>query len=185
MRKKLFAVGMVLILGLMTACGKNEENEVMLQEVEQEEAFEDELIDTPISDEGEMESEDEELVDDVSEGEEDYEYYSACTIFSKAEVEDFALTVKEQIMDKDWEGLAENIAYPITIADKTYSDKASFVEENWDHIFPANFYNSLDEEGCIDLECSSDGIVLANGLVIIGQIEESDTDVLKITSIQY
>lgn len=200
MKKKMYIITIMLLFGLITGCGKNNGG-VALEEIDAEDIQvedqmddgKDELSDYPLAEDEEgMEVEEPEIQEDASgddtESQEDYEYYSECTVFSKSEVEEFASMIKEQIIKKDWEDLANNLAYPITINQKTYSDKEAFIAEDWNHIFSANFYNTLDEEACVDLKFDAQGIIMADGLIVFNETDDSDTSrngeiALKVTAI--
>lgn len=196
-KNKMYIMAIIMIFSLMTGCGMNDDGvaleEIDPEDIQVEDQAEDELSGYPLAeDEEDMELEEPETPEDVlgddTELQEDYEYYAECTVFSKSEVEEFASMVKEQIMDKDWEGLAENLAYPITIGEKTYSDKEAFIAEDWNHIFSANFYNSLEEDDCVDLKFDSKGIIMADGLIVFNEMGGSDTSqdeeiALKVTAI--
>ena len=103
-------------------------------------------------------------------------YYSIFTNESKEAVEGFAATVKQQILDKDWAGLSENVVYPITVGGKTYANKSEFASADWDSILSAEFINSIKEESCENLFSNSDGAMLGNGEVWISEWLDSSNE---------
>lgn len=88
------------------------------------------------------------------------DYYSACTSYTKAEVETFAKTVKQQILDKNWEGLSENISYPIRVGGVFYSNKMAFLEQDFDAAFSEEYYDAIEKESCVDMFCNYQGIMM-------------------------
>ncbi len=108
-------------------------------------------------------------VDDEVVSTAEIDYYSICTNEDAETVESFAASVREQILNKDWKGLSENVSYPITVSGKTYADKAEFAAADWDSMLSDEFIKDIEEESCENLFCNSDGIMLGMGEVWIAE----------------
>lgn len=115
------------------------------------------------------------------------DYYAVCTDIEKEKVEAFASQVKRQILEQDWTALAEEIAYPITIAGVSYSDKAAFLAADLSVILTDTFVQDLENETCVDMFCNWQGIMLGNGEVWFGEVlnEDLTSQGLKVTAINY
>jgi PBP1b-binding outer membrane lipoprotein LpoB len=112
-----------------------------------------------------------EQVDSNSDFVENDNYYSACTAYSKVEVETFAATVKSLILNKNWEQLADMVFYPITIGNTTYNSKEDFVNEDFSSVFGDAFYTGINNETCTDMFCNYNGIMLGEeGEVWIAEV---------------
>ena len=93
------------------------------------------------------------------------DYYAVATDEDSETVESFAAEIRQQILDKDWNGLADNTLFPITVAGVTYENKDAFAAADWDSILGDSFIQAIEEESCENLFCNSDGIMLGNGEV--------------------
>ena len=102
------------------------------------------------------------------------DYYSACTNYSKSEVEQFAKEVRECILAENWEGLSEIVAYPITMAGVTYGDSTSFLVAPFGTQLDENSMESIRNESCTDMFCNYAGIMMGNGEVWIGEVLNED-----------
>ena len=102
------------------------------------------------------------------------DYYSVCTNFSKSEVEQFAKEVRECILAEDWERLSEFVAYPITIAGVTYEDSTSFLAVPFEAHLDEDSIEAIRNESCIDMFCNYAGIMMGNGEVWIGEVLNED-----------
>lgn len=113
------------------------------------------------------------------------DYYAVCTDIVKEEVEAFASQVKRQILEQNWAALAEEIAYPITIAGVTYSDKTAFLAADLSFILTDTFVQDLENETCVDMFCNWQGIMLGNGEIWFGEVlnEDLTSQGLKVTAI--
>lgn len=140
-----------MVLGMLTACGNNST------------LSNDELMSIPETD-----------IAAETKSEEDVDYYSVCTSYSKEDVEAFAYLIKQQIMNKEWTALAENIAYPITISSVTYETQEAFCAENWDNCLNDEFYAGIDSESCTNMFCNYQGIMLGNGEIWIAEVLDNN-----------
>lgn len=159
--KKLLCISLILMLIFLAACAGSTEapepevtNSAETAEpsapAETEELYEgDEVVSTA-------------NIDDIN-------YYAVFTNEDKATVESFAKTVRKQILDKDWAGLADNVLFPITVSGKTYNSKAEFVAADWNSILTAEFLKDIEEETCENMFSNSDGVMLGMGEVWISE----------------
>lgn len=148
--KKLLCMSLILMLLFLTACAAKYGTDDTQNTAEPEET--------------EAVGDADEIVSDT-----DINYYSACTNEEPETVESFAATVRQQILDKDWAGLAENVAFPITVSGKTYANKDEFVAADWDSILTDEFFDVIENESCENLFCNYQGIMLGNGEVWISE----------------
>jgi hypothetical protein len=161
MKKKLLFAGMVVILGITSACGNGKDNDGVEVKTEQVAEQTTEKIT-------------EEITEADSSTTDNEDYYSVCTNLSKSEVEAFAKEVKDQILKKDWTGLAEKVSYPITIAGVTYNGSGEFSNADLDAAFDTDFMTAIEEESCTDMFCNYQGIMLGNGQVWISEVLNDD-----------
>lgn len=151
--KKWIYISLVLMLIFLTACGAKTNTA--------------DTADTPNTakpEETETVTETDEVVSSAV-----IDYYSLCTNEDSQTVESFAATVRQQILDKDWSALADNIAFPITVGDRSYANKDEFVAADWSSILSAEFFESIENESCENLFCNYQGIMLGNGEVWISE----------------
>ena len=110
------------------------------------------------------------------------------------EVESFALEIKQQILDGDWNGLSEKIAYPITIGEVEYADAKEFASADWNTILSKDFITAIENESCQNMFCNYEGIMFGDGQIWFSQVmneevtpeeaaDSSRTGTLKITAI--
>lgn len=160
--KKLLCISLIIILIFLTACAGNTKTQTPESSAEPvesaaptEELYEgDEVVSTA-------------NIEDIN-------YYAVFTNEDKATVESFAKTVRQQILDKDWAGLADNILFPITVGGKTYSSKEEFAAADWDSILTAEFLKDIQDETCENMFSNSEGVMLGMGEVWISeQLDEN------------
>ena len=112
------------------------------------------------------------------------DFYAAATTFPAYAVENFASTVRADILDKNWAQLGQYLAYPINIEGTTYNTPEEFAAEDWDRILTDDFYKAIEAETCHEMFCNADGIMLADGLIWIAQVhvttEFGEDDTLKV-----
>lgn len=96
-------------------------------------------------------------------------YYELFTKEDAKTVESFAAEVRQQIVDRDWESLSDNILFPITISNKTYNSKKEFLAADWDSILSEEFFHAIEEENCENLFCNYEGVMLGNGEVWVSE----------------
>lgn len=102
------------------------------------------------------------------------DFYSVCTSFSKAEVEQFAREIKDLILASNWTALSERIAYPITMGGIAYEDSASFVAAPFETLLDTDAIQAIQNESCTDMFCKYSGIMMGNGEVWIGEVLNED-----------
>lgn len=117
--------------------------------------------------------------------EDNTQFYSVCTNYSKAEVELFAETVREMILAKDWESLSELVSYPVSMNGVTYEDRASFLSAPFDTQLNADAIAVLEQESCSDMFCNYAGIMMGNGEVWMAEVlnEDLTSAGLKVTGL--
>ena len=101
-------------------------------------------------------------------------FYSVCTGFSKDEVEQFAMDVRDMILASDWTALSERIAYPITMGGAVYEDSASFITAPFETDLNAEAIEAIQNETCTDMFCKFSGIMMGNGEVWISEVLNED-----------
>ncbi len=115
------------------------------------------------------------------------DFYAAATKFPAYAVEDFASTVRAHLLDRNWEGLSECLAYPITIGSTTCNSAEEFTAVDWEGIFTDDFFRAVEAETCHEMFCNSDGIMLADGLMWLAEVhvtsEFGEDDTLKVINI--
>lgn len=102
---------------------------------------------------------------------ENEEYYSACTYYSKAEVEAFAKKIKGYILEKDWKSLSESVSYPISIGEHSCDSKDSFAKGEFADLLNEQFFDAVENESCVEMFCNWQGIMLGNGEVWIAELD--------------
>ena len=153
--KKFICITLVLMLIFLTACAAQSETA--------------DTQPTAKPAESDVPEETEEVVSTA-----EIDYYGLFTNEDAETVESFVAEVRQQIVDRDWEGLSDNVLYPITIANTTYSSKEEFLAADWDSILSDEFFKAIEEENCENLFCNSDGVMLGNGEVWISeQLDEN------------
>ena len=117
--------------------------------------------------------------------EENAQFYSVCTNYSKAEVELFAETVREMILAKDWESLSELVSYPVSMNGVLYEDRAAFLSAPFDTQLNADAIAVLEQESCADMFCNYAGIMMGNGEVWMAEVlnEDFSSAGLKVTGL--
>ncbi len=122
---------------------------------------------------------------DVSEVQ-DAAFYSVCTDYSKAEVEQFANDVKDMILTSNWTALSKCIAYPITMGGVEYEDSASFLNAPFETALNPDAILAIQNETCTDMFCNYSGIMMGNGEVWISEVlnEDSTSAGLQVVGLQ-
>lgn len=120
-----------------------------------------------------------------SAAETDEDYYSQATSLPASQVEQFAMEVKENILNHQWDSLAEKIAYPITIENIVVDNSEHFlalVSENQIH---PEFLSAVEHASCAGMFCNYQGIMMgAEGQVWLGAVYgENGEEILKIMGI--
>lgn len=127
-----------------------------------------------------------ENMEQVYEGIENYSHgYAVCTDISTWEVERFAKRVRRQILDGDFESIADEIAYPITVDGNSYADRKAFLEAGFVKDPNASFLDAIRNETGELMFCNWQGIMLGNGEIWFSEVLNRDgsSQGLKITGI--
>lgn len=204
MKKQLWILGTVMLLGFTTACGNYSEKAELTEEPvtaaeattqedmtweETAEVTTTQEITTEADTDMDAENQNVDTVEETPAGESadtsDADYYAGSTNFSKSEVENFANVVKQQILNKNWSGLTENIAFPITVGDVTYTNSSEFMAADWNALLGEDFYAAIEKETCQDMFHNYQGIMLGDGQVWIAEILDASgvSQGLKVTAI--
>ena len=89
-------------------------------------------------------------------------FYRAATSITAADVERYAVQVRQQFLARDWPAVASELSYPITISDVTYDNSEAFLEASgsFDDNLADDFFTALEEEDCKEMFCNYQGIML-------------------------
>ena len=68
---------------------------------------------------------------------------SLATDIPAAEVEQFAKRVKQQLLTQDWNALAEELSYPITVDGVTYNSREEFLAADFETELNPYFFVEL------------------------------------------
>ena len=107
----------------------------------------------------------------------DNDYYRVATNISSAEVERYAAQVRQQFLGQDWSAISSEIAYPITISDKTYENSEDFLKASSSYGSNLNkdFLTAVENEDCVEMFCNYEGIMLGeSGQIWIGEVLNAD-----------
>lgn len=178
--------GIILIFGicLLVGCGTGKENESSPTEnIQSKEAMVETSEDTESSTiSGSVETSENTETTEVQEAD-----YTVATggAFTTSEVEKYAVEVRTNILESDWETLAEKLAYPITINGNMLLDSSDFLGINIDKILCQDFVDVIEAEDCRQMFCNWQGISMGDaGQVWIGCVVEDESDVqLKVFAI--
>jgi len=96
--------------------------------------------------------------------------YAVATDKSAWEVERFARKVKRQILARDFRGLCEEIAFPITVDGTVYQDREAFLGADFIQNPNPAFLDALQKEPCGNMFANYQGIAMGEGKVWIGEI---------------
>lgn len=105
--------------------------------------------------------------------------YMAVTDIPADEVEEFAKRVRQNVLDEDWDALAEKIAYPITIWEQTIPDAEGFLELAAGYEPNMWIREAFEAESCTGMFCNWQGICMADGYIWINEVDSE----LRITAI--
>lgn len=116
------------------------------------------------------------------------DFYRVATDIPASEVEAYARYIRECFLTHDWASIADEISYPITIADITYADKEEFLEASSDFAqsLSEDFFAGLENEDCNRMFCNWSGIMMgATGEIWIADLLDSELNPLglKITAV--
>ncbi len=100
------------------------------------------------------------------------DYYAMVTSSSAKEVEQFAASIKEDILLKDWKSLSGKISYPIQISGKAIQNAKEFLAMDIDGKLNQEFVNAIDAESCRQMFFNYQGIMMgATGQVWIAGVD--------------
>lgn len=122
----------------------------------------------------------------VYEGINDYSRsYSVCTNISAWEIERFARRVREQILEGDYESLADECGYPVMVNGVAYESKEALLAANLLQNPGQPFLDAVREETGEQMFHSWQGIMLGNGEVWFSEVLNEDMSSwgLKITAL--
>ena len=93
------------------------------------------------------------------------DHYSAVTAMPWREVEQFAMTVRENYLAENWEALAELIRYPITINEVELADEGAFLAYMADKTVHESDRTAMDIESCNAMFVNGQGICMGSGQI--------------------
>lgn len=113
------------------------------------------------------------------------DYYKVCTSLPAQDVENYAGNIRSFILSHDWNSLAEELFYPITINGTTCSDSAAFLALDIDSHISPEFLNAIEAETCQQMFCNWQGISMgAEGQIWIEEKTGNDGNAtLKVTAL--
>lgn len=113
------------------------------------------------------------------------DFYAVATSLSAQEVEAYADNIRSLILDHDWNGLANELSYPVFINGTTQENSDAFLSLNLDNNISQAFLDTMDAETCHEMFCNWEGISMgASGEIWINEIVNDDgSSELKITGI--
>jgi len=88
------------------------------------------------------------------------DFYSLATDLPASQVEEFAKKVKQQLLLQDWDALAGELAYPVTIDGASYDTPEEFLAADFGTGLNPYFFVELEEETCSRMFCNWSGIML-------------------------
>lgn len=98
--------------------------------------------------------------------------YTFTEEISDQEVTQFAKEVKNNIVNGEWEKLAEKICYPVEIGGTMYTSADSFINNDWENAFSDEWMENMKAETCENMSFTKQGLILANGEVKIYVVKD-------------
>ena len=89
--------------------------------------------------------------------------YSAVTAMDAADVEAFALQMKDAYLNADWAKIAEHVRYPVTVNGVSIEDEAGLMAALEGKGISASDRAEMEDEDCAELFCNGQGICLGTG----------------------
>lgn len=182
LKKHVFTLVTTFIAVALVGCSNGERNvEFSQRETEESPIIIEETIESVVG-----ETSEEGHYDETSEkslNSDDADYYSVSTSKSKQKVEAFAKAVKTSILNDDWLAISKMTAYPITIQGVEYVDVESLANTNL--VLNEEYKKALEAASCESLFANSQGIMIGDGEVWIGEVLDKDmqSEGLKIIAI--
>lgn len=111
--------------------------------------------------------------------------YTACSAYSKEEIEAFAAKVRQAVLDKDWDTLAQNTVYAIAVGSQTFLEESEFAAADWDSILSEDFIQAIEKESCQDMFNNFDGVMMGDGQIWFNEVLDIDgnSEGLKVIAI--
>ncbi len=99
--------------------------------------------------------------------------YAICTNYTTLEVENFAKSVKADILRGNLNILADKVAFPVMVNGKP-TEKNDFFTAIREILVTQDFIEGIKQETCYSMFCNSQGIMMSDGRVWISEILEKD-----------
>lgn len=175
MKKKYLSIMMILCLCLTAGCSANDNSTESNSTENASDKTQETKEDSPKKEE-ETSGQTTDTADD---------FYNVCTSLPAQDVENYADNVRSLILAHDWNSLAEELSYPITINETTCADSAAFLALDIDNNVSQEFLDAIEAETCKHMFCNWEGISLgAEGQVWIAAILNSSvTEELKVSAL--
>lgn len=97
--------------------------------------------------------------------------YTMVTDIPAEEVEAFAASVRQNILEGDWEEFAKKINYPVTIYDRQVGNEGGLVGLMLRNVVKDDFVEEISQESCNQMFCNWQGICMADGRIWINDVE--------------
>ena len=81
---------------------------------------------------------------------------------TEPELQVFALTVRDDILNGDWDKVAANADFPLKVGDKEFATAQDFLKEDWNSYFSEIWLSQLRSDNCMELE-------MLDGAYMIGE----------------
>ena len=111
--------------------------------------------------------------------------YSAATTLSNAEVENYALDIREMILNNDWDKFVQEICYPIIGDGLTMENASDLTDYIADSKVSEDFLAAIEAETCTEMFSSEQGITMGEeGQIWLATVQgENGAYVLKVVEI--
>lgn len=96
-------------------------------------------------------------------------------MITEAELQVFALSVRDDILNGKWDNVASAIAFPITVGGKEFASAEEFLKEDWDGHFSETWLAQLRNDDCMSMEMTDGAYMIGEeGNVWIAVVELDD-----------
>lgn len=103
------------------------------------------------------------------------DYYMMFTSLTAEEVEQFAEEIKSDILENNWEALAEKISYPIVISGITVTNRDEFLKLDVDGKLNQEFVEAIRAETCRKMFCNWQGVMMGEtGQIWFSNVENGE-----------
>ena len=99
------------------------------------------------------------------------DHYAMVTDFSVEEVESFAASVRQNVLDGDWEEFAKKVNYPVSIYDRRIGNEGGLVGLTLRNKVKVDFIEQIEKESCRKMFCNWQGICMADGRIWINDVD--------------